>query len=209
MLQEYCTRMEESLSNESFEAYAVDFQLLISELTTCSNSTCATTGSLVDDGGDRVDLVLQQCRDLLQQMVVEARGVADPHVQQELIDRHRAYKSRWQAAQHETKREKLLFSHGTTNSDPTVVVQHEHRGALLKNLRDTEDTWDRQNATLAQASRAMQETEKVATEIVGHLSENRETLERCRANTQEVGTLAVRANQIATNLLKPWWRKGL
>ena len=89
------------------------------------------------------------------------------------------------------------------------MKKQQQAGAVHKSLRDGEDVLARQNATLVQASRAMKETEEVALEIVGHLSENRETLERCRANTNEVGTMAARANQIATNLLKPWWRKGI
>ena len=204
--------MEESSASESFEAYAAEFQSLLSSCRSCSTTRTTSVG---DHSSDRWScdhttdnaMILSQCHDLLQQMVVEARGVSDPHSKRELLDRHRAYKSQWQVAQQETERARLLLSSSLSLSSASSKQQPQQQ--QQKSLRDNEETLDRQNATLSQASRTMKETEEVASEIVGHLSENRETLERCRANTKEVGTMTARANQIATNLLKPWWRKGI
>lgn len=187
------TTMEESSASESFEAYAAEFQSLLSS----SDKRDDTNSNAV---------IISQCHDLLQQMVVEARGVSDPHSKRELLDRHRAYKSQWQVAQQETERDRLLLSSSLASASSN---QQQHHQQQQKLLRDGEETLTRQNATLVQASRTMKETEEMASEIVGHLSDNRETLERCRANTKEVGTMTARANQIATNLLKPWWRKGI
>ena len=200
--------MEESSASEAFERYAAEFQSLLSSCHTTTSSRTSRRDDQQHAAGDPSDdhdgLILAECHDLLQQMVVEARGVSDPHGKRELLDRHRAYKSQWQVAQQETERARLGMS-----SSSLSAKKQQQAGVVHKSLRDGEDVLARQNATLVQASRAMKETEEVALEIVGHLSENRETLERCRANTNEVGTMAARANQIATNLLKPWWRKGI
>ena len=202
--------MEESSASEAFERYAAEFQSLLSSCHTTTSSRTSRRDDQHHAAGDPSDdqdvlIVLAECHDLLQQMVVEARGVSDPHCKRELLDRHRAYKSQWQVAQQETERARL----GMSSSSLSAKQQQQQADVVQKNLRDGEDVLARQNATLVQASRAMKETEEVALEIVGHLSDNRETLERCRANTNEVGTMAARANQIATNLLKPWWRKGI
>jgi len=182
-------------SSEAFEAYAAEFQSLLT--TACNMHDDSSTED--EEGKNNARATMDQCHVLLQQLAVEARGVPDPKIKRELLDRHRAYKSQWQAAKEEMDRSSLLLAPSSA----------EQMGAGQTKLRDAEDTLARQNATLAQASRTIQETEDVATEISGRLSENRETLERCSANTKEVGTMAARANQIATNLLKPWWRKGI
>lgn len=193
--------MEES-STEAFEAYAAEFQALLAT----ASSTCNSHDATEEEEYNNARTIMDQCQGLLQQLALEARGVPNPQLKRELLDRHRAYKSQWQATKQEMDRARLLAS-------SSKAAQHQQRqsggGAGQTKLRDAEDTLARQNATLAQASRTMQETEEVGTEIAGHLSENRETLERSSANTKEVGTMATRANQIATSLLKPWWRKGI
>jgi len=180
--------MDESCSIEAFETYAAEFKSLLDQAASCSASSSSSSS------------IFEQCHDLLQQMAVEARGIDDdPQRKRELLDRHRAYKSQWQAVQQTVQRQHLLAS--SRSSDPNNQ-QHQK-------LQHAQDTLARQNDTLAQATRTMQETEELATELTGHLAEQRDTLERTRANTQQVGTMAARANQIATNLLKPWWKKGL
>ena len=185
--------MNQPTASEAFEAYAEEFTALLSQISTASSSP-DDAETMKHQNKARI----AQCHDLLQQMALEARSL-DADEKRALLDRHRVYKSQWQAAKLQAEKESLFVS-----SSDGAAGQHRQQ----QQLAAAEETLDRQNATLERASRTLQETEDVATEMTTHLHENRETLERTRANTQEVGTLAARGHQIATNLLKPWWRKG-
>jgi len=189
--------MNQPTASEAFEAYAEEFTALLGQIITAS-SRPGDAETMKHQNKARID----QCHDLLQQMALEARSLEDAHADEKsaLLDRHRIYKSQWQAAKLQAEKESLfIFS-----SDGTAAQNRQQQ----QQLAAAEATLERQNATLERASRTLQETEDVATEIATHLHENRETLERTRANTKEVGTLAARGHQIATNLLRPWWRKG-
>jgi Vesicle transport v-SNARE protein N-terminus len=173
--------MQEAI-NEAFEAYAEEFASLMEQIRTATVES--TTNQL-----------LQECQDLLQQMAVEARGMDDVGAKRHYMDRHKVYKSQWQSAKMQMEQELLM-------SRQQGQLQHPR-------LQTAEDTLARQNAVLAQAARSIQETEEVAVGITANLAENRETLERTSNNAKEVRSMSATANQIATNLLKPWWRKGI
>lgn len=138
--------------------------------------------------------VLQQAHDLLQQLTVEARGMESD--KKTYLDRVKVYKSQWQAAKLDVDHKNLMERQGSSSGQKSQLQQ-------------TEDAIARQNASLAQAAASIHKTEELAMSITENLAENRETLERSHANTKEVTSLSQRANEIAANLLKPWWRKGL
>lgn len=168
------------MNNEAFEAYAEEFASVMEQV---------TRSTVVQD--DQHWQLLQQCQELLQQMAVEARNIEDAPIKRQCLDRHKVCKSQWQTAKWQAEQTALLHSKNHAK------------------VPDAADSLARQNFVLAQAARSIQETEDVASGITANLAEHRETLERTRTNVKEVRSMTSTANQIATNLLKPWWRKGL
>lgn len=184
-------------NNEAFEAYAEEFASLMAtaQLRSREVATAATVQD-VDDGRVRLAAqLLQQAQELLKQMAVEARGIEDATTKRHYMDRHHVYKSQWQSAKLQSEKEALLSKNG-------ACVVHSQQG--LSHERQQQNS----AALLAQAARSIRKTEEIAAGVAANLAEQRDTLERTTASTKEVRTATATANQIATNLLKPWWRKG-
>jgi hypothetical protein len=196
--------------NEAFESYADEFASLmeqIRQLASLQEPPVSTVSAVASNpeqqhqlrhsshscDTDTVDVVVKQAQELLQQMAVEARGIDnDATTRQHCMDRIKVYKSQWQSAKLHVDQQALMQRRCQRTENDTSVSMAA-----------------RQNAVLAQAMQSIQETEQVAVDITANLAENRETLDRTAGHAKEMRSLTATANQITTNLLKPWWRKGI
>lgn len=200
-------------SIQAFDAYAAEFKSLLQPLET--ESPCSTP--LYDEITDNAvttpkthQQIMDQCHDLLQQMALEARGVLDFDNKRMLLDQYRVYKSQWQVRKIQIEKQILMMQRSTTvTTEQDNVLSSSTINHNKNRCQENETVIAKQNATLTQATQKIYETEQMATEIASQLHQNRETMERTQSRTREVATITTRANQIATNLLKPWWRKGI
>lgn len=133
---------------------------------------------------------LDECSYLLKQMTLEARGL-DP--KELYLDRCKAYKSKLQVKKAELERSVLLSETTTTINSETTA----------------ESKLAQQNIVLHNAMQSIHGTEDTAADIAANLNSQRETLDNTRKNTKTLESLTIKANQIADNLLKPWWKKAM
>lgn len=172
----------------SFDEYADEFSSLLRQCISTTNDT-ATTKSL-----------LEQCQDLLQQMVLEARSTDQVDEKKIYMERCKSYKEQYQLAKQQLDRQTLLASNANTAAS---TVQ------LRETLQSNEVTMANQNSTLQQSLQSIHDTEQIATSTLEQLHNQRDTLHSTQQKTQTLQSMTQQANTIATNLLKPWWRKGV
>lgn len=173
----------------SFDEYAEEFASLLAQ---CSSATSNDTTSL-----------LEQCQDLLQQMSLEARITDHPERKKLQMERYKAYKEQFQVIKQQIDRQTLLASKSTSTTAATSTLQ------LRDSLHRNEVSMVNQNSTLEQSLKSIHETEQMATSTLEQLHHQRDTLQNTQQKTQTLQSMTQQANTIATNLLKPWWRKGV
>ena len=174
----------------TFAEYADEFSSLLRQCNIATNDTATTTS------------LLEQCQDLLQQMVLEARSIDDPEEKKRYTERCKSYKEQYQLAKQQVERQTLLASN-TTNTASASTLQ------LRDALQSNDVTMGNQNSTLQQSLQSIHDTEQIATSTLEQLHTQRDTLQSTQQKTQTLQSMTQQANTIATNLLKPWWRKGV
>lgn len=167
--------------DERLQEYYSEFQSLLAQRHATSDDDSATT------------TWLQQAQSLLQQLSVEARSLSGDD-RMEWMERVKLGKSQLQAVKVEMDRAKL----GVTKNGSAD-------GGATRQLQSNEDSLMRQNATLEQARRTIQETEEVGAEISSELHKNRNTIESSHRNVRELGSLTGRANELLKSLSKKKW----
>jgi Snare region anchored in the vesicle membrane C-terminus len=187
--------MTDTSAAAAFDNYAEEFRILLNEIQTLTSNNANCDTSLQSD---QAMIMFQQCHDLLQQMAIEARSTDSLEQRKQYMERYQAYKNLYHINKQLYERHALL---STANNASGNLSPHV--------LRSTEQTIVRQNTIVANSLKSIHETEQVAIETMEHLHNQRDTLERSNNNTKSLQSLTQQANQIATNLLKPWWRKGV
>jgi hypothetical protein len=173
----------------SFDEYADEFSSLLRQCSSSATNDTATTTSL-----------LEQCQDLLQQMVLEARSTDQLEEKKRYTERCKSYKEQYQLTKQHIERQTLLVSNTNTAASTLQL-----RDALQSN----EVTMVNQNSTLQQSLQSIHDTEQIAASTLEQLHDQRDTLHSTQQKTQTLQSMTQQANTIATNLLKPWWRKGV
>jgi methyl-accepting chemotaxis protein len=118
-------------------------------------------------------------------MTIEAREIGDETKKAEWMQRIQLYKSQLQALQNDHARDELL---DTTPSS--------------SRLESAVDTASRQNETLQQALRSIQETEAIGQEISQELNSNRARLESSRNHVSQLSSLTSQAHGIMNRMIK-------
>jgi vesicle transport through interaction with t-SNAREs protein 1 len=191
------------MMSSTFDAYAEEFTTLLQQCSSSSSSSSSdpTTTTTTTEPSMQQQQLLEQCQDLLQQMALEARSV--DHIEQKKIymERYKVYKEQYQSVQQQIDRQALL-RFDISNTATTSTLQ------LRDTLQSNEVTMEHQNSTLQQSLKSMRETEQLATSTLEQLHTQRDTLQNSQQKTQTLQSMTQQGNTIATNLLKPWWRKG-
>lgn len=163
------------MATSQFEAYYEEYLSLIEQID--NNPTTE----------DRERLV-RASRDLVHQMMVEARSYDDASVKQELLARVKMYTCQMQALHQQTARDSLL-------DNRSRAVPAKHIGALEK-----------QNETIERALISLQETEDIGRETIQELGRHRETMQAAHSNTKQVSTLTDQANVLLKSMNAKWWQ---
>ena len=144
----------------------------------------------------------EQCQDLLQQMLLEARSTDQLEQKKIYMERHKSYKEQYQSMKQQIERRNLLTASNSSCTTAPSTLQ------LRDTLQSHEVTMANQNSTLQQSLKSIHDTEHLATSTLEQLHMQHDTLHSTQQKTQTLQSMTQQANAIATNLLKPWWRKG-
>lgn len=167
-----------------FQRYDNEFKSLKKQV---QNSLQDDTFS--DEENGQTGALLSQCDELLQQMALEARSVADAALKRELLAQVRTCKAELQSLKDEHNKQSLMAgSRGGGGSS--------HRERLLQQ----QDMLQNQNSQLDNARKVLEETEQVALEIGTELSNNRGTIESAHGRVREVQGLTGRAKRIVQSM---------
>ena len=169
-----------------FERYDDEFKSIMRQIEK-SLAPEETTGSNLTNG------LLQQCEDLIKQMALEARGVSNPNLKRALLDKVRECKSQWQALRDQAN-QKGLFEGAAGGASGGNGRSYRDR------MQQNEDSLSRQNDTLVNARRIMEETEVVALEITEELGQNREKLMSAHGRIHEVTGMTGRARRLLVSM---------
>ena len=180
----------------SFDVYAEEFTSLLQQCS--SNASSSSTNDSSADASTTTSL-LEQCQDLLQQMALEARSTDHTEQKKRYMERYKSCKDQYQAVKQQIERQTLLAANSTTA--PSTLQ-------LSDTLQSNDVTMAHQNSTLQQSLKSIHDTEQLATSTLEQLHTQRDTLHGAQQKTQTLQSMTQQANTIATNLLKPWWRKG-
>ena len=174
------------MSSIAFDGYHSEFQSLTTQIQQAlQQNTHATDES--------IDSLFTQSSDILKQMSIEARGIKNDEMKQELLAKVRMGKSQL-AALHQD------YTCKVTSSEKSSLFTNKER--LYKN----EEHAQQQSDTLDRALMTMADTEQVATEISSELSRNRETLERSQANVNHLSNMTDKAAQLIKRMSR---RRGI
>jgi hypothetical protein len=165
-------------SASQFEAYYEEYLSLIEEI----------DNNPIPEERERL---VRASRDLLHQMMVEARSCDDVSMKQEMLERVKMYTSQIQALHQQTARDTLLDE----RSRAATKQPARHNRAL-----------ERQNDTIERALISLQETEDIGRETIQELGRNRETMQAAHSNTKQVSTLTDQANVLLKSMNVKWWQ---
>ncbi|CAJ1952374.1 unnamed protein product [Cylindrotheca closterium] len=171
------------MSSVSFQRYSDEFKSLKKQVQDSLHE-----GFKDVETGDTGNL-LSQCDELLQQMALEARSVADPGTKRELLQQVRGCKSELQALKDDHNKKSLMASARSGNGT-------DNRERLLQQ----QEMLTKQNSQLENARKVLEETEAVAMEIGEELSHNRETIESTHGRVRQVTSLTGRARRVVQSM---------
>jgi hypothetical protein len=194
--------MSESEATLQFEAYYEEYECLLEQITSPTDTATITTTTTTTNAAQQ-EALFRQCHELLQQLAVEARGVDDSLTKRDLLQRVKQEKSRLLALEQE--HEKLQLMTGASGCGAAAGAnrsQQQHQ-----QLHKNEDTLARQNETLERARRTMQETEEVGLEVTHELGQNRAKIESTKGRVGELTSLTDQAGNLLKSMSKPWWRR--
>jgi hypothetical protein len=181
-----------TLDTTVFGNYTEELMVLFKEIESLSHSQSVETSTTL----------LQQCQGILQQMSVEARIAESMEQRRSFMEQYHSYRKQYEVLKQRIDRQMLVNTTRDGGGSGSTNLSHS-------TLQSTEQNLVNQNRIVEDSLKSIHETEQVAIETMEHLQNQRNTLEHTRDNTKSVQSLTQQANQIATNLLKPWWRKGV
>lgn len=171
------------MSSASFQRYNDEFRSLKKQV-----QDSLQDGFRDEEVGDTGSL-LSQCDELLQQMALEARSVADAGTKRELLQQVRGCKSELQALKDEHNKQSLMAS-----------ARSGSAGNNHERLLQQQEMLTKQNSQLENAMKVLEETEAVAMEIGEELSHNRETIESAHGRVRQVTALTGRARRVVQSM---------
>ena len=169
----------------SFERYDEEFKSLIGQI----------EKSLAPEETSGINLsqnLLQQCEDLIKQMALEARSVPNPNMKRTLLGKVQDCKATWRTLKDQANHRGLFDSGNRDNNGNRKTYQDR--------MQKNEDMLSRQNDTLENARRIMEETEIVAMEISDELGYNREKIMSAHGRIHEVTGMTGRAKRLLVSM---------
>uniref|UniRef100_G3NBN3 Vesicle transport through interaction with t-SNAREs 1A n=1 Tax=Gasterosteus aculeatus aculeatus TaxID=481459 RepID=G3NBN3_GASAC len=179
--------------SSDFEAYEQDFGTLTAEVTNKIGRIPKLSGEEKTQLVLNVDKQLEEVRELLEQMDLEAREIP--------IQSRAMYNSRLKSYKQEV--EKLEKDFVSTTPPRTLVnghadVPNEERAHLLDNTEKLE----RSSRRLEAGYQIAVETEQVGQEILSNLNSDREKIQRARERLRETDANLGKSSRILTGMLR-------
>jgi len=198
--------------NEEFSSLVSQTRQTLSSLSSTlevsTESQSSSSSKLERDMNLALNL-LNQTKDLLKQMTVEARSssVTDSNQKEECLKivriakaNHANLKDDVNGMQSQVEHHLLMLQNSSSKNSKRHRNNNGVNGEVRQHLLDTNSNLSKQNSTLDRAKQVMAETEVVALEITEELSRNRETIESAHSRVRGVSSLTNQARRVLVNM---------
>ena len=157
--------------------------------------------------------LLNQTKDLLKQMTIEARSLKSSSSSEKDIEEckkilhiakanHANLKDDVQAIQTKVQHYLLLQSDSSNNGNKRGRRKNGVNSEIKQHLLSTNESISKQNANLERSKQIMADTEMVAMEITEELGRNRETIQSAHSRVRGVNSLSNHARRILVNMTR-------
>ncbi|XP_029312977.1 vesicle transport through interaction with t-SNAREs homolog 1A isoform X3 [Cottoperca gobio] len=192
--------------SSDFEAYELDFGTITAEVTNKIGRIPKLSGEEKTQLVLNVDKQLEEVRELLEQMDLEAREIP---IQSRAMynSRLKSYKQEIEKLEKDFKRSRIAYSDEVRNellgdeassSENQLIKLREERAHLLDNTEKLE----RSSRRLEAGYQIAVETEQVGQEILGNLHSDREKIQRARERLRETDANLGKSSRILTGMLR-------
>ncbi|XP_040031769.1 vesicle transport through interaction with t-SNAREs homolog 1A isoform X3 [Gasterosteus aculeatus] len=192
--------------SSDFEAYEQDFGTLTAEVTNKIGRIPKLSGEEKTQLVLNVDKQLEEVRELLEQMDLEAREIP---IQSRAMynSRLKSYKQEVEKLEKDFKRSRIAYSDEVRNellgdeassSENQLIKLREERAHLLDNTEKLE----RSSRRLEAGYQIAVETEQVGQEILSNLNSDREKIQRARERLRETDANLGKSSRILTGMLR-------
>ncbi|KAM8838013.1 vesicle transport through interaction with t-SNAREs homolog 1A isoform 3-T3 [Spinachia spinachia] len=192
--------------SSDFEAYEQDFGTLTAEVTNKIGKIPKLSGEEKTQLVLNVDKQLEEVRELLEQMDLEAREIP---IQSRAMynSRMKSYKQEIEKLEKDFKRSRIAYSDEVRNellgdeassSENQLIKLREERAHLLDNTEKLE----RSSRRLEAGYQIAVETEQVGQEILSNLNSDREKIQRARERLRETDANLGKSSRILTGMLR-------
>ncbi|XP_037318705.2 vesicle transport through interaction with t-SNAREs homolog 1A isoform X1 [Pungitius pungitius] len=192
--------------SSDFEAYEQDFGTLTAEVTNKIGRIPKLSGEEKTQLVLNVDKQLEEVRELLEQMDLEAREIP---IQSRAMynSRLKSYKQEIEKLAKDFKRSRIAYSDEVRNellgdeassSENQLIKLREERAHLLDNTEKLE----RSSRRLEAGYQIAVETEQVGQEILSNLNSDREKIQRARERLRETDANLGKSSRILTGMLR-------
>mmetsp|Transcript_16258 Transcript_16258/g.19856 ORF Transcript_16258/g.19856 Transcript_16258/m.19856 type:complete len:238 (+) Transcript_16258:226-939(+) len=198
--------------NEEFSSLVSQTRQTLSSLSSTlevsTESQSSSSSKLERDMNLALNL-LNQTKDLLKQMTVEARSssVTNSNQKEECLKivriakaNHANLKDDVNGMQSQVEHHLLMLQNSSSKNSKRHRNNNGVNGEVRQHLLDTNSNLSNQNSTLDRAKQVMAETEVVALEITEELSRNRETIESAHSRVRGVSSLTNQARRVLVNM---------
>ncbi|XP_031699981.1 vesicle transport through interaction with t-SNAREs homolog 1A isoform X1 [Anarrhichthys ocellatus] len=192
--------------SSDFEAYEQDFGTITAEVTNKIGRIPKLSGEEKTQLVLNVDKQLEEVRELLEQMDLEAREIP---IQSRAMynSRLKSYKQEIEKLEKDFKRSRIAYSDEVRNdllgddassSENQLIKLREERAHLLDNTEKLE----RSSRRLEAGYQIAVETEQVGQEILSNLNSDREKIQRARERLRETDANLGKSSRILTGMLR-------
>ncbi|XP_029703309.1 vesicle transport through interaction with t-SNAREs homolog 1A isoform X4 [Takifugu rubripes] len=192
--------------SSDFEAYEQDFGTITAEITNKIGRIPKLSGEEKTQLVLNVDKQLEEVRELLEQMDLEAREIP---IQSRAMynSRLKSYKQEVEKLEKDFKRSRIAYSDEVRNellgddassSENQLIKLREERAHLLDNTEKLE----RSSRRLQAGYQIAVETEQVGQEILTNLHTDREKIQRARERLRETDANLGKSSRILTGMLR-------
>ncbi|KAM8838014.1 vesicle transport through interaction with t-SNAREs homolog 1A isoform 4-T4 [Spinachia spinachia] len=185
--------------SSDFEAYEQDFGTLTAEVTNKIGKIPKLSGEEKTQLVLNVDKQLEEVRELLEQMDLEAREIP---IQSRAMynSRMKSYKQEIEKLEKDFKRSRIAYSDEVRNEllGDEASSSENQRAHLLDNTEKLE----RSSRRLEAGYQIAVETEQVGQEILSNLNSDREKIQRARERLRETDANLGKSSRILTGMLR-------
>ncbi|XP_034067201.1 vesicle transport through interaction with t-SNAREs homolog 1A isoform X1 [Gymnodraco acuticeps] len=192
--------------SSDFEAYELDFGTITAEVTNKIGRIPKLSGEEKTQLVLNVDKQLEEVRELLEQMDLEAREI--PIQSRPMYNsRLKSYKGEIEKLEKDFKRSRIAYSDEVRNdllgddagsSENQLIKLREERAHLLDNTEKLE----RSSRRLEAGYQIAVETEQVGQEILSNLHGDREKIQKARERLRETDANLGKSSRILTGMLR-------